>query len=105
MNTSKHTPGPYSTKEFSRGEFKYTPHIDIIGKDGQYVANVPLCLPGYSGTEEMLAERRANAALIAAAPELLEALKECESMLDEFDANSERTARIRSAIAKAEGRS
>ena len=34
--------------------------------------------------------------------ELLAALKECEEMLDEFDANSDRTQRIRAAIAKAE---
>ena len=44
-----------------------------------------------------------SAALIAAAPDLLNALIECEAILDEFDANSERTMRVRAAIAKATG--
>jgi hypothetical protein len=123
METSKHTPGPFTAVEYSTGMHKYIPHVDISGKDGQHVATVALCFPGYSGTDELLAERQANAALIAAAPELLEALKAVRDIVDadaarlvasvgngpeadnRLSAATSYIEQVDDAIAKAEGRS
>ena len=72
--------------------------------------------PASSGADGLsLEEAQANARLIAAAPELLEALKEIVGLANEtidgcghrytFDYNSPLGRAARAAIAKAEGRS
>ena len=93
----KHTPGPWTVTEG-----KLSLQIHSIGKDGKreyWLANIK--------GESVPASEMGNAHLIAAAPELLEALKQVRdweqanpgsiSSLIEEDANA--------AIAKAEGRS
>lgn len=113
MSESKHTPGPWS----------YTIHLDIapnncmgtIAFGEGAIANVSTWRGGVPGTN---VETKANTALIAAAPELLEACEEtlksiaesafalgAESLtipelIGRWDALSEE---IRAAIAKAKG--
>jgi hypothetical protein len=105
------TPGPWRVEE-------------ACGSNGQvcFVTIVQHGVPLYRGSvatvtdaEHMggitVAERNANACLIAAAPDLLEA---CQTVLAGFDrgiavdantVNGLVAARLRSAVAKAEGRS
>ena len=103
-----HTPGPWQVlpEEVDR------PYIRVRGTElgGRYkVANVPT--PAYDGVDAREArETRANARLIAAAPELLEALREiADDYADRFDLTCPSTnpgikstiAQARAAIAKA----
>ena len=92
---SKHTPGPWQ-----------------IGKNfGSVVCDTPV--PGISGSDDteyygghLIAESvtEANARLIAAAPELLEALKELMVAADRVSAEPVTwLGKARAAIAKAEG--
>lgn len=94
---SKHTPGPWDRTTRTNIEGSSMTVIDA-NADGRIIAFV------YEGDE-------ANARLIAAAPEMLDALKQIEIVLN--DSNAERRMeRLRShlrgvvlpAIAKAEGR-
>lgn len=62
MNENKHTPGPWNAKEDSE-------RFISIQSSGVPIAEI--CLPVLVSTEEI----NANARLIAAAPELLEALE------------------------------
>ena len=96
----KHTPGPWSIRQES---------VWSVGTDHEMTALVYGC----TDTEE-----EANARLIAAAPDLLEALKLAQSAVADFhsgmnttrpsEETRERNERIlgsiRAAIAKAEGR-
>lgn len=66
MSETKFTPGEWRTRQ-AQGI------IDIIAADGTVITDLTLSL---GGDEEHNEEFRANAALIAAAPELLEALQE-----------------------------
>ena len=112
---SKHTPGPWTVHN---GTDVFGPHGGDSGdgakandNDGWQVADCAVGLTAYAGQYVELGSevRKANARLIAAAPELLEALKEfvevvrnagvewCDGVLDAQD-------RARAAIAKAEGR-
>lgn len=94
-----HTPGPWVVDDPNS-------HLVAVLKDGvyHYVAN---CAPGnWSATVRDNDEIDANAALIAAAPDMLAALIQARARLvslmlalDEKDAFD----RIRAAIAKAEG--
>ena len=83
MSAAKHTPGPWTQDKY--GNVK-TPSGGMLVTDG-------VALGGYS-TEET----RANARLIAAAPELLEALKD----IVDNGIGTEAVKRARSVIAKAE---
>lgn len=90
----KHTPGPWSAAPvLSFGEF------EIAGANKEEVA----LIYGYSGGDEPGANpSEANARLIAAAPELLEALK---AVLDDKTRTyAVRCMKARAVIAKAEGR-
>lgn len=103
---SEHTPGPWTSilrKHPSQSEGEYF----VMGQNDHGIA----MLLDYSPADEM----RANAALISAAPDLLVALKECldaelarrQKLLPGAPATTyceARIARIRAAIAKAEGR-
>lgn len=101
MSEAKHTPGPWETLTFSNHELQ----TDIaMVKIGCRVHKI-----GYSG------EDWANARLIAAAPELLGALKQCRLALEPYDdvkprdwkTDREKLAfahqAARAAIAKVEG--
>jgi hypothetical protein len=107
MTEAKHTPGPWIVHRGSRrqNDRDYMAVIDSIpDRDGQVVAN---CICHVAGTNP---DKIANADLIAAAPDLLEA---CELMIDamvayEFDVDDCPTPKHRSlmtlarnAIAKA----
>lgn len=109
MSNVKHTPGPWLT---ARNEC----HIGGIATIHHCINNdwvevwSDKWFEGDGLTEEVM---EANARLIAAAPDLLEALQECVSMLEQFcfsDANCEGavTAQVneaRNAIRKATGKS
>lgn len=99
---ASHTPGPWRVEIRAGDEWYFGGGNDqefvIRGlKDPEAGGDDPIAV--YSADTE---EDRANARLISAAPELLEALKEVIKVSDratvEFDA-------ARAAIAKAEGRS
>lgn len=94
---SKHTPGPWHKGELRGGEI----HVRVAGFT---VARVDAWV-GNGGVSE------ANARLIAAVPELLEALREASARLKEYaqyfgiqtDAVKALIVRAGAAIAKAEG--
>lgn len=106
---SEHTPGPWTIR-FG---------LNVMGKDVRYPSQERLVANagGHANNiwnEQVTAENEANARLIAAAPDLLEALKEIlaagESYVDSADEVKAmlRFGRAndaaRAAIAKAEGR-
>ena len=101
----KHTPGPWEMKP----EEVDKPYIRIRGTQlgGRFkIANV--LTPVYDGVPEREAkETRANAQLIAAAPELLEALQLCEEFMSQLPSTGfDGLARVegaRKAITKALG--
>ena len=97
MSASDHTPGPWQLHK--------SDDTLVIGTDGREVAEA--C--GDYTEEAEWPRMEANARLIAAAPELLAALKRAEShfgMLPSgMDEPGSVMAEIRAAIAKAEGRS
>lgn len=100
--TTKHTPGPWIwTDRFytMSGE----PCMTLLGDNESYGI---LCTDGISNSPQGIGNE-ANARLIAAAPELLEALRE---IMADLDANygcitqpHERIGRARAAISKATG--
>lgn len=98
---SKHTPGPWEYAENSANNF------DVFGAgDTVEVAVV------WGLDDPLKAEREANARLIAAAPELLEALEDSLDLFGVFLDHSDKGntdmhralgVKIRAAIAKAKG--
>ena len=116
MTEQKHTPGPWNLvppnelpwalEDCGRpGEKTLT----IIAENGYGVLSIPASITdGYPKSGVAMA----NARLIAAAPELLEAAKEVISLLEEhggvivphlLDTDENAGQRLRDAIAKAEG--
>lgn len=96
--TQKHTPGPWKVSEWIHG--KYSGTMIDTGKD--IVANVMdlLC------ADERPGEKAANAHLIAAAPEMLAALREIAGYphIEGPGLTIERARTVaRATIAKAEG--
>jgi len=98
---TKHTPGPWTSNAFAREpDCEYF----VAGPEGQWLADV-------GGGEDYVDHssmdtQRANARLIAAAPDLLAA---CEAVLDMVESEGRDTGRggafsdMRDAIAKATG--
>ena len=96
MSAATHTPGPWSALP----GHSCIGFIDIISRLDGVVAQVTQSDNSPSETDI------ANAHLIAAAPELLEALKLADAMLSGANMNANVVERkIRAAIAKAEGKS
>ena len=98
----KHTKGPWVIGNRYTDQGVYTP-------DGELVANTHGSQRNFN-RDEQIAIQDANARLIAAAPELLEALEEFEAEYDKVDLAKaeppELTAAVlaaRAAIAKAKG--
>lgn len=98
---AKHTPGPWTVKR-GDGRYAYRHYIEahvystptvISGRD-----QIAQCTAG----EPNAAENEANARLIAAGPELLDA---CKQALDLFEDDEGIAQVLMAAIAKAEGRS
>ena len=80
---AEHTPGPW--KVGSKARMK--PYVE--GADGMFVASCGGNAPGKGNYDTATWRRReANARLIAAAPDLLEALKRLLSRLAEFEADA-----------------
>ena len=100
-NETRHTPGPWSVGETSanEGEGRF-----ILGEGGYVAVTV-------RGEGDSAREDEANARLLAAAPSLLEALRENEKLLAayvnheevEMCAFAERLEAVRAAIADVEG--
>lgn len=86
---------------------KFTPGPWVVEKDNGYLINGVIQVP------DCYEEHHADAALIAAAPELYEALKEAKEIIrimhgdlawGIYDQHSPEMKRINNALAKAEGR-
>ena len=104
MSNTKHTPGPWSYSDHA------SPRITNVECD---IARVE-ALPGSENHSEVRGEVIANARLIAAAPDLLAALRDAEATIAVLQPHnrypdgsikqgpSELLVRIRAAIAKAE---
>jgi hypothetical protein len=90
-----HTPGPWQV--FEEAALDYRP-CTIFGAEGG--SQVAMCCGGGRVRAIDKPEERANALLIAAAPELLEALK----MMRDVDMHHNLLAVVDAAIAKATGR-
>jgi len=82
----EHTPGPWDAKDWRV--------CHSIGGDIGVICDTA------SNAKTRTLENRANARLISAAPELLEA---CEAMLDGYEAGKQIRELCRVAIAKAKG--
>ena len=111
MSEAKHTPGPWSVPHFAQDE---------VGCDCAYVlcdgvmGAVCTITVSKEGDDPPIEQAKANARLIAAAPDLLAALKRVEnSWRDKYTGPEDPRAMARfsiwremlAAIAKAEGRS
>ena len=107
MSAPKHTPGPWS--------WDYAKHeaYEVLGADGTLVTEMPLNLPPSLSAEEReqnIAGGRADARLIAAAPELLDAARTAADMLQHRSGHfseeewlRKAASCLRAAIAKATG--
>jgi hypothetical protein len=104
MKMSEHTPGPW---EISYGKIRPARPIE-----GYTLGYAPICIVRGDKRLHGNGVREANARLIAAAPELLEALKDLEEYVSNniiceptgIDVNGECFIKARAAIAKAEGK-
>lgn len=108
MKRPKHTPGPWTCKRrvVERIVRIYGPE-EIRYEDGQPTHWEPV-LAGLDALDVKITEQEANARLMAAAPELLEACQEASEFLHD-DPNDESNfelrnlcTRLRAAIKKAE---
>lgn len=97
MSEGKYTPGPWKLEQEPHRYF-----WQIFG-DYKLVASVPT--GGNKNSDEQKARKRADAILVAAAPELLEALESLLSIVEQHDTPLSDPERIaaRAAIAKAKG--
>jgi hypothetical protein len=99
MSEAKHTPGPW----LLGNEFEDDTELSIINDDDHRICEIGPFL------QEWTDEERANALLIAAAPEMLEALKRVAYEDDRkrgfyFVIHQTIMQQVKAAIAKAEGR-
>ena len=116
MSEPKHTPGPWEEYRNEDAEFRFA-KIGVSGPDG----DICYCdMNDASAGEYQTSEIEANARLIAAAPEMLAALEQCDnSNYTDFEINvlaacetgmgeiapdlARRYQVVRAAIAKANG--
>lgn len=102
---SAHTPGPWEARRIM-----YPKRLDVsfeVSAARGFVCQT--IMREIASEREVIEQDEANATLIAAAPDLLEALKAAELLLDEADLDYEAEGAaalrlMRAAIAKAEGR-
>ena len=102
MTESKHTPGPWEVRQreaddmFAVDEFtSYVSGFDIFGPEDRPIVG-PYGIPALETDER-------NAALIAAAPDLLEAVKQAHEQMLHLYGKVGLTNLLRDVIAKAEG--
>lgn len=95
MSEPKHTPGPWKLDEITS-----SPYWGRVGTAYASIADVQLWMSGKSGDNAIAL---ANARLIAAAPELLDALKTARRRMLKYGEDPREIAEITEAIAKAEG--
>lgn len=96
---NKHTPGPWVIARMRFGRDVEVTTQDRIGR-----SIGPICEMDTDFTGSIGPEQEANATLIAAAPELLEALKHMvEAYAFDYGEDCPATMQARAAIAKAEG--
>lgn len=103
MSNTKHTPGPwYLDIDKTGGNWDYNIRQKTNLGKGRQIAELNPHVNPFKNGESV----ESNAALIAAAPDLLEALKLAESALEGRDSEGQEYAakQARAAIAKAEGR-
>ncbi len=109
MTEQKHTPGPWAVRRESA--IDYRPNCIVSADGGSLVA---WCAGGGPKRAIMGPEEDANARLIAAAPDMLTALRTATETIrawhgpnewDIYDRASPEMKAINSAIAKAEGQS
>jgi hypothetical protein len=100
----KHTPGPWGVTQFT--DVIYVTRQDSIPVNGGMIATITSQLDGVNN-DEKLKETYANARLIAAAPDLLDALqkisKELRTSNDRMKMIETIETLTNAAIAKAEG--
>lgn len=105
MTNAKHTPGPWEHVEaegFNRIVGLQGEALFLVGMYGQFGRQGPL--PNRNTHIASIAEEAANARLIAAAPELLDALEAALPFIDGHKINSAHVCETaRAAIAKARG--
>ncbi|ONN71693.1 hypothetical protein [Pseudomonas oryzihabitans] len=99
MPEFKGTPGPWEIERYSDGLIQIVGDLKVLSDDEENVTTV---------VEEVSAANEANAQLIAAAPELLQALQECFGMAALFNRDTDAVWRstrdkCQAAIAKALG--
>lgn len=99
---NKHTPGPWHTyaPDYSKGSCLGDDWTKIYREDGRAVAHAVMAQDDHGIN---LKELFANAHLIAAAPELLEALIQAVAWMDGERTPINALAHARSIIAKAKG--
>lgn len=110
---SKHTPGPWEvhngTDVYPVGDYKARFYVADCDPDDAPLASKILEPGDHPRTDATYEQAKANARLIAAAPEMLEALKLAEGLLREpYETGvlgEDAYHAIASAISKAEGRS
>lgn len=105
MGKAKHTPGPWNTSDDGYGSWKFQGGYrgTIKSADGEVVFAGPASFNALRGKTPEQTE--ANARLMAAAPELLEALRDVLEYMPSLTAfQRERIRRAERAIANAEGR-
>lgn len=92
MSETKHTPGPWEVREYPHLAHPFTQSLYEIG---------------FGGEDELICDtvyERSDANLIAAAPDMLSALKEAREALSQPPfINSPTLKAVDAAIAKAEG--
>jgi len=102
---SKHSPGPWHFDKENNGFHGYDKHNGIMDNEGRSIVEVPHQY-SLSATPSTPLPWEANAHLIAAAPDMLEALdwcckNMCPNRKDDF---CKEVCEIKATIAKAEGR-
>lgn len=98
LETGTHTPGPWLIKK-RHDEPEYSNSILSVEADGKDFVDSVATLYGCEDPEKL-----ANARLIAAAPELLQALQNLVSDIDDGTVYGQRLAQAHAAIANATGK-
>lgn len=81
MNSEGHTAGPWTVEKPNQ---RQSPNLWIIAPTNSGVCKIEPCDYDDGKGERLTAEDLANARLIAAAPDLLAALEDCNTFLDDL---------------------